>query len=106
MRSWQAYGANRVAQVIGYSGTVGLILAGAFLSEEARLGVRGWIGENLATAAVLFALLMLLMIVPSLNLINWKCPRCGELFSYPVRTRRTCQNCGLTKFENPHTGEG
>lgn len=100
MRSWRAYRANRVAQFIGF-GSVALFLASQFLPENARSAMSEWINENVGVSALLFVLLMLLMIVPTLNLINWKCPRCGELFSYPARNRGACQSCGLTKFADP-----
>lgn len=104
MRSWRAYRANRVAQFIGF-GSVALFLASQFFPENARSVMSEWINENVGVSALLFVLLMLLMIVPTLNLINWKCPRCGELFSYPARTRGACQSCGLTKFADPQAGD-
>jgi phage FluMu protein Com len=51
----------------------------------------------------MFLLTMFLMIVSTLNLINWKCPRCEHLFSYPIADRKTCQHCGLAKFADPKT---
>jgi len=104
MRSWRAYRANKVAQFIGF-GSVSLFLVSQFLPENARSAMSEWINENVAVSALVFVLLMLLMIVPTFNLINWKCPRCGELFSYPARNRGACQNCGLTKFADPQAGE-
>lgn len=105
MRSWWAYRANRVAQVIGYALMV-LFLGTQLLPQELRSVVGGWINAHVAVSLIVLLLIMLLLWVPTLNLVNWKCPRCGELFSYPDRTRRMCQDCGLTKFKDPRAGEG
>lgn len=104
MRSWQAYRVNRVAQFIGF-GSVAVFVASQFLPENSRSAMSEWVNVNVAVSALVFVLLMLLLIVSTLNLINWKCPRCGELFSYPARNRGACQSCGLTKFGDPEAVE-
>ena len=104
MRSFQAYKANRVAQFIGF-GSMALFLASQFLPESARTEMSEWIDENVAVSALVFLLMMLLVIAPTVNLINWKCRRCGELFHYPTGNRSACQSCGLTKFADHRPGE-
>lgn len=97
MRSWRAYRANRTAQIIGFS-LVALFLSTQLMPEHLRTATGAWIQANGAFSVLLFVSMVLLMVVPTLNLINWRCPRCGELFSYPARSRDACQGCGLAKF--------
>lgn len=104
MRSWQTYRANRAAQVIGF-GAMALFLATQLMPQDVRSAIGDWINANVAISAFVFVLITLLMIVPTLNLINWKCPRCGELFSYPARSKDACQSCGLAKFADPETAQ-
>jgi len=76
-------------------------LAVGRFSGPLSAGLYVWINRHVPLSASIFLLLMFLMIVPTLNLINWKCPRCGGAFSYPARDRTACQHCGLAKFGDP-----
>ncbi len=105
MRAWRIYTANRVAQVFGF-GAAALFLSTRFLPEVPRSAVSNWVNGNVAVSVAIFVVVMVLLIVPTLNLINWKCPRCGELFSYPTRGRPTCQHCGLAKYADPQDVTG
>src|SRR5690349_15766211 len=100
MRTWSSYRANRIAQVIGFGG-VAISFAPRGLSGDVSVAFDAWINRHVPLSASIFLVLMFLMIVPTLNLINWRCPRCGERFSYPARDRSACQHCGLAKFGDP-----
>lgn len=100
MRSWNAYRINRAAQFIGNC-AAGLVILSPALPKDTRSAISYWINAHPTASISVFALILLLMVVPTLNLINWRCPQCQELFSYPSREATTCQHCGLAKFADP-----
>ena len=104
MRTWSIYKANRVAQIIGFSAVALFLVIGRLPATGPALG--DWINQNVLVSCALFLVALIVLIVPTFNLINWKCPGCRRLFSYAARGGRTCQHCGLPKLSDPQTAEG
>lgn len=90
---WRRYRRTRAIQIVCAIASVGFIV-------YARTAVpQDWNLRWNSLVSMLLAPTLVGLWFSSLDLINWKCPRCGSFFSYPAPDARQCQHCGLKKFE-------
>ncbi|MEZ5920284.1 MAG: hypothetical protein R3C60_02925 [Parvularculaceae bacterium] len=105
--SWSAYRANWIISRGGMLfGT--LILAALkiphLVPDNLREAYHNWFNAHAVLGGALVFIPLVVTGIATLNVINWKCLRCGEFFAYPF-PRGDCQNCGLKKFADPQSGE-
>lgn len=100
MSAWRGYRINRWAKIA--SGSAGsFFLLAPQLSHPYKSGLQAWIASHPFLYGTALLLAISVVWVTTLNLVNWKCPRCGNLFQYTWIGQHSCKSCGLKKFEEP-----